>query len=288
MASYYDTLGVKKGATVAEIKSAYRKLAMKWHPDRNKEEGASEKFKEVTQAYEVLSDEKKREMYDQVGHDAYTRGAGAAGAGGPGAGYSYNQGPFSYSYSTSGNPFEGMNVDFGQGGADPFDIFEQFFGFGGQRARRNIYEITITFDEAYKGTEKEVVIGGKQKKIKVPAGIDDGMRIRFADFDMQVRVKPHAFYKRNDQDIYYECDISYPLAVLGGSVEIPLLNGKKSKLKVKSGTKHGARVRMSGEGMPYPNARRKGDMYVVFSVIIPDKVSGKAKKLIQELEKELS
>jgi DnaJ-class molecular chaperone len=290
MATYYDTLGVQKSASAADIKSAYRKLAMNWHPDRNKEKGAADRFKEVSQAYEVLSDEKKREMYDQVGHDAYVRGGGASA---PGGGYSYNQGPFSYSYSSNGgNPFEGMNVDFGQGGGDPFDIFEQFFGFqspfgGQQRARRSIYETTLSFEESVKGCEKQAVIGGKQKTIKVPAGVDDGMRIRFSDFDILVHVSKSKLYTRDGQDVYYQCQISYPMAVLGGTIEVPLLNGKTTKLKVRSGTKHGTRVRLAGEGIVYPNTKRHGDMYVLYTLHIPEKVSGKAKKLIEELEREL-
>ncbi len=292
--SYYDILGVGKSASAAEIKSAYRKKALEWHPDRNKTEGATEKFKEINRAYEVLSDEKKKSMYDQVGHDAFERGGmGGANAG---AGYQYSQGPFSYSYSGNGqNPFEGMNFDFGgaAGGTDPFEIFEQFFGFqspfGGRsgRQRRQVYQISISFDEAVKGVEKYVKIDDKDKTIKIPAGIDSGMRVRFSDFDVLVEVAKHPKFKREGQDLYYQHKISYPQAVLGGTIEVPTLRGM-TKLKLRSGTKHGAHVRLSGEGMPYPNTNKKGDLYVIYEVDVPEKISKNAKKLLEQLQNELS
>lgn len=286
MATYYETLGVSKDASDADIKSAYRKKALEWHPDRNKAPDAAEKFKEINRAYEVLSDKNKRQMYDQVGHEAYSRSGGAA----PGGGYGYQQGPFSYTYSSGGgNPFEGFNVDFG--GQDPFDIFEQFFGFqspfgGNQRRKpRTVYQTSLTFDEAVKGVERRVTIEGKERTIKVPAGVDNGMRIRFNDFDVQVRVGTHEFFKRDGQDIYYEKVISYPQAVLGDTIEVPTLE-KPLKLKIRPGTAHGTLVRLRGEGIPYPNTSKKGDMYVVYKIHVPTKVTGKTKKLIEELKKE--
>jgi len=296
MASYYEMLGVSKSATAAQIKSAYRKKALEWHPDRNKAANATEKFKEINSAYEVLSDEKKKSTYDQVGHDAFVRGGmGGANAASGGGGYNYSQGPFSYSQSQGGqNPFDGAGFG-AAAGTDPFEVFEQFFGFqspfgggGGQRrARRNLYQITITFDEAVKGTEKKVNIDGKKKTIKVPAGVDTGMRIRFTDYDVLVEVKPHEFFQREGQDLYYKHKVSYPLMVLGGSIEVPTLDGK-TKLKLRSGTKNGAHVRLSGKGVPYPNSKRRGDLYVVYEMDVPDKVSRKAKKLLEQLQQELA
>lgn len=291
MADFYEILGVSKTATDAEIKSAYRKQALKWHPDRNKSAEATEKFKQINKAYEILSDEKKRQTYDQFGSEAFDRGTGGA----PGGGYGYRQGPFTYTYTNmggeGGNPFEG--VDFG-GFSDPFEIFEQFFGgfggsspFGRQRGRsRDVYQLQLTFEEAVKGVEKETVIKGQKKKIKVPAGVDTGTRVRFSDFDVQIQVKPHPYFRREGQDIYLEKEISYPLAVLGGTVEITTLSGSL-KLKVKQGTKSGSMLRLKGEGVPYPNSSRKGDMYVVFRLHVPDKVSSKVRNLLSELEKEV-
>jgi len=286
MSDYYEILGVSKKATAPEIKTAYRKQALKWHPDRNKSVDASTKFKEINKAFEVLSDPKKKEMYDQYGEAAFSRG-------GPGAGQQAggNYGPFTYSYSSSGggSPFE--NVDFG-GFSDPFEIFEQFFGFQSpfsgrrQKARREIYEIQLTFDEAVHGVEKETVIKGDRKTIKIPAGVDNGNRIRFSDFDLQVSVRSHSFFKREGQDIILEKEISYPTAIIGGVVEVPTID-KPVKLKVRPGTKHGTALRLKAQGIPYPNSSRRGDQYVVFKIHIPDRVSGKAKKLLEELEVEL-
>jgi DnaJ-class molecular chaperone len=228
-------------------------------------------------------------MYDQYGADAFdpNRGAGP-GPGGMG-GFS-QQGPFSYTYtygngSGQGSPFEGMDF------SDPMDIFEQFFGmrspFGqSQRQQRDLYRLNLTFDEAVKGVEKETVIKGKTKQIKIPAGVDDGMRIRFSDFDVLVSVKPHPYFKRENQDIYLDKTISYPLAVTGGVVEVPTIRGKV-KLKVRPGTQPGTTVRLRGEGVVYPNTNRKGDQYVIYKILVPSKVSSKAKKLLEELKNEL-
>lgn len=285
MKDYYEVLGVSKNASAAEIKSAYRKKALEWHPDRNKSAEATEKFKEINKAFEVLSDPKKKETYDQFGHEAFERSGGGSA---PGGGYGYNQGPFTYTYTSNGsgeNPFG----DF----SDPFEIFEQFFGFrspfGSQsrsRQQHPIYQLDITFEEAMKGVEKEVKINNKNKKIKVPAGVDSGMRIRFSDFDLIIAVGPHQYFRREGQDIYYEKEISYPMAVLGGVVEVPTI-GAPVKLKVRNGTESGDTVRLRGQGAPYPNSSQRGDQYVIFKVHIPEKISGKAKKLLEELQKEL-
>ncbi len=283
MKDFYEVLGVSKKATEAEIKSAYRKLALKWHPDKNKSVDSTEKFKLINEAYEVLSDPKKRERYDQLGPEGFKSKA-------PGGGGTYQQGPFTYTYTSSGgeNPFEGF--DFG-GFSDPFDIFEQFFGFqnpyGGQsRRQRSTYKTQIEFDDAVFGTEKQVKIDGKTKKIKIPAGVNDGSTIRFDDFDLVVEVRSHPHFKRQGQDIYLEKEISFPTAVLGGIVEVQTLN-KPIKLKVRPGTKEGTTVRLQGEGVPYPHSARRGDQYVIYKIKVPEKVSPRARKLFDELGKEL-
>lgn len=289
MADYYETLGISKGASEAEIKSAYRKMALKWHPDRNKSNEAVAKFKEVTKAYEVLSDPKKKEMYDQYGESAFNRG----GFGGAGGGQSYQQGPFGGVYTNmggEGNPFG--NVDFG-GFTDPFEIFEQFFGFqspfsrGGRRQqRRDVYEISLSFDEAVHGVKKTMVVKGEEKTFQIPAGVDDRMTIRFSDFDLQVRIKPHPYFTRKEQDIYFEKEISYSLAVLGGTVDIPTIKGTIT-LKVRSGTQSGTTVKLHDQGIPYPQSNRRGDQYVVYKVVVPSRVSGRAKELLKELAAEM-
>jgi len=279
MSDYYETLGISKGASEQEIKTAYRRQALKWHPDRNKTTEASGKFKDVTKAYEVLSDSKKREMYDQYGESAFNRG-----------------GP-----SDQSNPFEGFggfssqgfeNVDFG-GFSDPFEIFEQFFGFqspfsrgGRRRQQRDVYEITLTFEEAVNGVKKTMIVKGEEKSFQIPAGVDNNMTIRFSDFDLQVKVKPHPYFTRKSQDIYFEKEISYSLAVLGGVVEVPTVNGT-IKLKIRSGTQSGTTVKLHDQGVPYPQSNRKGDQYVVYKINTPARVSSRAKELLNELEEEI-
>lgn len=280
---YYDLLGLKKGASDSEIKAAYRKQALKWHPDRNKSPDSAVKFKEINRAYEVLSDSQKRQMYDQYGKEGVERGSQQQ--------QGQQQGPFSYTYSTGGggqNPFEG--VDFG--GSDPFDIFEQFFGFGGAgggraRKRRDLYQMELSFLEAVHGVEKETVIKGKSHSIKIPAGVDDGMKIRFSDFDVLVRVRQDSHYRREGQDVYIEKKISFPLAALGGELKVETLNEPVS-LRVRPGTKSGTTVRLRGHGIVYPQQAHKGDLYVVYTIEVPERISHKAKQLLDELQKELT
>ncbi len=285
---YYSVLGVTKSASAAEIKSAYRKLALKWHPDRNKASGSTEKFKEINKAYEVLSDSKKKEIYDQVGHDGFNRG-GYGSAANQAGGQGYQQGPFSYSYSSQGgSPFEGFDASQFGGFSDPFEIFEQFFGFQGgrQRARRPVYSLKLSFREAVDGVEREVSIDGKRRSVKVPAGISDGNRVRFNEFDLLIAVTPDPVFRREGQDIYVEKEISYPLAVLGGTIEVPTLDGKVT-LKVRKGTVHGTLVRLKGEGVVHPNSTHRGNLYVIYKIKSPEKISNKAKKLLEELQREL-
>lgn len=260
---------------------------MKWHPDRNKAPEAAETFKKINQAYEVLSDQNKRSQYDALGHDRYT----ASGQGGAsGGGSAYGQSPFGgYQYYSSGSPGQGVNFDFG--GVDPFDIFEQFFGFrspqGEARARRSVYQMRLTFQEAVHGTTKKTVIGGAEHTIKVPAGVDTGSRIRFSSFDVVVEVMPDTIFKREGQDVILEKPISIADATLGAVISVPTID-EPVQLRVKPGTQSGSTVRLGGKGIPYPNASRRGDQYVIFKVVIPTKLSAKAKKLLEDLRGELS
>ena len=286
MKDFYEVLGVDKNANLSEIKAAYRKQALKWHPYRNKSPEATEKFKEINKAYETLSDSKKKQTYDQYGPEAFSR-AGSANQ--PGGGY--GQSPFTYTYTNFGgeeSPFEGFDFN---GSFDPFDIFEQFFGSRSpgssrSRARRQTYEITLSFDEAVKGTEKTTVIKGDRKKIKIPAGVDNGTTIRFSDFDLYITVRSDARFKREGQDLYFEKEIPFTLAVIGGVVEVPTIKGFL-KLRIRPGTQSGTTVRLRGEGVPFPNSSRFGDQYVIYRVKIPERVSSKAKKLLEELDQEL-
>jgi len=284
---YYETLGVSKGASEQEIKTAYRRAALKWHPDRNKTTEANAKFKEITKAYEILSDSKKREMYDQYGESAFNRG----GPGHTSAGQYDQSNPFGGFGGFSSQGFE--NVDFG-GFSDPFDIFEQFFGFqspfGGRRGRRrqqrDVYEITLTFEEAVNGVKKTMIVKGEEKSFQIPAGVDNNISIRFSDFDIQVKVKPHPYFTRKGQDIYFEKDISYSLAVLGGTVDVQTISGT-IRLKIRPGTQSGTMVKLHDQGIPYPQSNRKGDEYVIYKINTPSRVSGRAKELLRELEGEI-
>jgi len=282
---YYEVLGVSKTASESKIKSAYRKQALKWHPDKNKSPEASKKFKEINKAYEILSDPEKRQLYDQYGADVFEKGKGSPHS------YGYNQGPFTYTYTTSegGSPFENININ---GFSDPFEIFEQFFGgrspFSRRRRvdQRKTYQVEISFEEAVKGVEKEVKIDKKIRKIKIPAGVDDGNRIRFSNFDLVVRITPHPYFKREGQDIILEKEIPFSMAVLGGVVEVPTVE-EKVKLKVRPGTKSGTMVRLRGKGIKSPYSFQRGNQYVIFKIKVPEKVSSKAKRLLQEFDKEV-
>jgi len=161
----YDVLEVKKDASAAELKKAYRKLALKYHPDRNKGTDAAEKFKELSEAYEVLSNPQKKKQYDQFGHAAFDQSQGFGG----GQSSAHRQGPFTYSYTTTGSAPGG-----GFGGfTDPFEIFESFFGGASpfRTARLPRYSITIDFMEAVKGTQRSLVHQGKEYKVKIPPGV---------------------------------------------------------------------------------------------------------------------
>jgi len=285
---YYEILGVAKDASAEEIKRAYRKLALQWHPDKNKSAEAEEKFKEINEAYEILSDPQKRRAYDQFGHAAFEPGGGPFGGGRT---YTYRQGPFTYTYTTTnGNsPFEDFDFSFG-GFSDPFEIFEQFFGTAspfGRRARIPTYRVEIDFLEAVKGCEKEVEINGKRRKIKIPAGVNDGQRIRFRDFILLVDVQPHPVFKREGNDIWVTQLIDYPTAVLGGVVEVPTISGPV-KLKIRPGTSSGTLIRLRGKGVVAPGVfGSKGDEYVQIQIAVPQKVTRQQKELLKRFKKTL-
>lgn len=279
---YYSLLGVAKGATQDEIKKAYRKLALQYHPDRNKTKEAEEKFKEITKAYEVLSDPQKRQTYDQFGSAAFEQGG--AGAGGPFGGFGgFNQGgPFSYTYSSNGGGF-----DFG-GFSDPFEIFEQFFGGAspfGRQERRPVYSLQLSFMEAVKGTEKEVSIENKKQKIKVPAGVDSGTRMRFDTFDIVFDVTPDKKFQREGADVISNEEISFPQAVLGGELSVETVEGAVT-IKIPAGTQPETLVRLRGKGVQRLRGSGKGDHYVRIKVAIPKTLSKKQKELLEEFDKE--
>lgn len=279
---YYEVLGVSKASSAAEIKAAYRKKALEFHPDRNKSPDAEQKFKEINEAYQVVGTEEKRKAYDQFGHSAFDP---SSGMGGNPFGGGFKQGPFTYTYQTSGNPFG--NMDFGDMG-DPFEIFESFFGGNPftQAKRKPRYSLTVTFMEAAKGTEKEVSIGGKKHTIKIPAGADDGTRIRFQDFDITLNVLADENFKREGYDIYSDVEIPFTIAILGGEVKVPTLDGIL-KMKIRAGTQPNTLVRLRGQGVEQIHGRGRGDQYIRIKVLIPEKLTRQQKERIQELHDSL-
>lgn len=282
---YYTVLGVSKTATPDEIKRAYRKLALEYHPDRNKSKEAEGKFKEITKAYEVLSNDDKRKMYDQVGHAAFEQGAGQGGPFGGAGGFGGQDGRYGpFAYSTSGGGFE---FDFG-GYSDPFDIFEQFFGGAspfGQRQRRPVYQATISFMEAAKGVEKEVSIDGKRQKIKIPAGVNKGSRIRFENYDIVIDVLPDSRFAREDYDVISEKEISFAEAALGGEITVATIDGD-IKIRIPEGTQPGALIRLNRRGIPHLRGSGRGSHYVRIKVIVPKKLTKHQKELLEDFQKE--
>jgi len=272
---FYKVLEVDKSASADEIKKSYRKLALKWHPDKNKSAEAEEKFKEINEAYEILSDSKKRQTYDQFGEAAFKQG-------GPGARNGFHQqGPFTYTYASSGgqNPFSGFDF------SDPFEIFEQFFGGGFRSARRPpTYQINLDFMEAIAGVEKQVDINGQKKKIKIPAGVADGQRISFSDFYLLINVNPHRVFKRQGQDIIVVQEIPFSLTALGGTIEVPTVHGDTVRLRIRVGTESGTMIRLRGKGVKYPNRSVYGNQYVQIKIIMPKRLSRQQKKVVNQLK----
>ena len=290
---YYEVLGVSKNASDDEIKKAYRKLAVKYHPDKNPgDKEAEAKFKEINEAHDVLSDKQKRARYDQFGH------AGVGGASGN---------PF----GAGGNPFAGgafnyngqtFNFDFGGAGGSMFDdILGSIFGNGARRARRGAdYQtsVTLTFEEAIFGTNKKVSTNsGEEIKLKIPAGIDDGMSIRLhgkggpapeggtepGDLYVKIRVKPHKHLTREGAIILSEERISMVDAALGCEIDVETVDGTVT-MKVPAGTQSGTPFKLSGHGVPFRGDGDRGPHIVTIIVETPKNLSKKQKELLEEFK----
>ncbi|MDR2107516.1 MAG: molecular chaperone DnaJ [Holosporaceae bacterium] len=351
---YYETLGISRSADDNEIKKAYRRMAMQYHPDKNKgDKEAEAKFKSLNEAYETLKDPQKRAAYDRFGHDAYKNAS--AGGGGTGGGGFSSQG---FSFSFGGSPFS--------------DIFEEYFtaGAGYERAEMRgndlRYDTSITLEEAFRGKEIELALrvnvkcdacggtgsegGTKPKtcpscrgsgrmhfsqgffsiektcpacngtghiierscpdcrgagrvnkskilKVSIPAGIDNGARIKLTgegeagirggssgDLYVFVSVKPHKLFSREGNAIHCEVPVSFVTAALGGEVEVPAIDGKKATVKVPAGTQSGQILKLRGKGMPTVRSATRGDMLVHISVETPVNLTERQKKLLSEFE----
>jgi molecular chaperone DnaJ len=345
---YYESLEVERTVDEGQLKAAFRKLAMKYHPDRNQGDSKSEiKFKEINEAYEVLKDGDKRAAYDRYGHAAFEQGRG--GGGGPGFGAD-----FASTFS---------------------DIFDDFFGMNGRRGRGNgrergadlRYNMEITLEDAYRGKAAQVSIptsvtcetcsgsgakvGTKPKpcgtcggagrvraqqgfftiertcpscqgrgqtieapctscsgagrvtrertlSVNIPAGVEDGTRIRLAgegeagvrggpagDLYIFLALSPHEFFQRDGADLYCEVPVSMVTAALGGEFEVPTIDGNQSKIKVPAGTQSSRRFRLVGKGMPVLRQKQSGDMYVQVRVETPQNLTKRQRELLAEFEK---
>jgi DnaJ-class molecular chaperone len=297
---YYEILGVKKGSNLDEIKKAYRKLAREHHPDMVKESdkaGAEKRFKEINEAYQVLSDPQKRKMYDQYGTVGSDFGPGGFSDSAQGGQW----GPFSYTYSSSGgNPFEGSDFD-------PFDIFEDFFGFRGFNSRRprrgkNLYyEMRLDFKDIIFGIEREISVESGKVKVKIPAGMRDGMEIKFAgkgmpgpngapngDLYITIRVRNVPDFVMMGDDILINKEINMTDAALGTVIEVTVINTEnksglgKAKLKIPGGTQYGSRFLVKGKGMPKLHGRGQGHVIVQVLVKIPERLSRKQRDLLEK------
>lgn len=273
---YYEILGVNKSASADQIKRAYRTQARKHHPDVDKSPGAEEKFKEINEAYQVLSDSQKKSAYDQFGHAAFEPGGGFGGAGaGPGGGFK--------TYTWSSGDFGGF--DFG-GFQDPFDIFEAVFGERspfGRAARLPRYVLQLDFMEAISGVTKEVEIDGKKQKIKIPAGVDEGSEVRFSNFIIVCQVRPSPKFTRRGYDIITEREITFAQAALGTTVDIETIYGPVT-IRIPAGTQPGTQIRLRGKGVKRVSGHGQGDHYVIIRLKVPTRLNHHQRDLLEELE----
>ena len=291
---YYKILGVDRKASDDEIRKAYRKLAKKYHPDYNpNDKQAEDRFKEINEAYEVLSDSKRRSYYDRVGSDYSS--------------WQQRGNPGNFNWDQYGGGFPGgtrVNMDdlndmFGGGGFS--DFFQTIFGMGGgrsssrsQRSQPQGYqqELDITLEEANKGTTRQFESNGKQKRVRIPAGVRTGSKVRVAgagpnglDLYLIVNVKDDDRFERRGNDLHTTATVDVFTAILGGEAEVETMNGTV-KLNIPAGTQPEQVFRLSGRGMPnVKNQKEKGNLYVKLKVTIPKYLSAKQRELLEEVSK---
>jgi DnaJ-class molecular chaperone len=293
----YEVLGVSKSASSDEIQKAYRKLSKKYHPDRNPgDKQADSSYKEVQEAYEVLGDATKKANFDQFGF------AGGPQGGFPGGGF---QGGFPGGGFTGGGG--GMNIDpemaeelfkrftGGMGGGEGPDMGDIFNA--GRRTRKTRSrraeaapveaEVTVPFEVAARGGNVSIEVGGRRIDVKVPAGIEEGKKLRVpasatgsADVILKVRIAAHPYFRREGSDVLLDVPIGAAEAILGAKVEVPTVAGERLEVKVRPGTSSGAKLRLRGKGI------NGGDQYLVFKIVVPAvEVDEKSRELIQEFAK---
>jgi curved DNA-binding protein len=283
---YYSVLGVAKNASQDDIKKAFRKQAKKYHPDANPNDPkAEERFKEVNEAYETLSDPQKRQQYDMLGSAYRNMGGGAGGYGG---------------YSGAQN----INME------DLQDIFSQFMNFGraggGMRGRvspmrgQDIEQpVVISLKEAFSGTERLVSKGDKQLRVSIPAGATDGTRVRVAgegalgmnggpngDLYLVVEVADDPQFRREGYDLNVDINVDMFTAMLGGEVQVPTL-ARPLNLKIPAGTQSGRKFRLAGKGMPNLKTGGAGDLYARVNITVPEKLTDHQRRLVEQLRDSL-
>ncbi len=298
---YYEVLGVPRGASDEEIRSAYRKLAREYHPDVNKDPGAEDRFKEVSEAYEVLRDPERRERYDRLGAN-WKAGEDVSGASGFGRGTGFGAGTGFGGASGFGG---GDGRGFGDSGGFS-DFFESFFGgrpggsargFEGFSMRGGDQEATleVTLEEAARGGKRKISLAdGREFEVRIPPGVRDGQKIRLAgqggegasggpagDLYLRVRIKSHPRFRREGDDLVVELPVAPWEAALGATVPVPTLDGS-AKVKVPAGSSSGRRLRLRGEGMPGPGGR-KGDLFASVRIVVPKKLKKRERELFEEL-----
>ena len=270
---YYEVLGVPRTATEKEISTAFRKLARKYHPDLNAgEKKAEARFKEVSEANDVLSDEKKRKLYDQFGPDwAAAQAAGVPpGARGGGGGFRQAAGP-SAQYRTV-SPEEMEDLFGNEGGFG--DIFGSIFSGGRGRARQQEIEvetpITVSLPEVFRGTSRTVELpGGRRVEVNVPAGVKEGTVLRVPGLRARVQVALDPVFTREGKDLRVTVPVPLHIALRGGEVAAPSLKGGQVQFKVPPETQNGTKIRLRGLGLPDPKGGTSGDLYADVRVQLP-------------------
>jgi curved DNA-binding protein len=288
---YYDVLGVKRDASTEDVRRAYRKLARQYHPDVNKEPDAEDRFKEISEAYEVLRDPEKRERYDRLGAN-WKAGDDVSASAGFG------------DFGRQGG-FGDVHVEFG--GGQFSDFFESLFGAAGRGSRTAGFDgfsrrgsdaeavLELSLEEAARGGKRRISLGdGRDYEVNIPAGVRDGQRIRLAgeggagvsggpsgDLFLRVRLRPHPRFRVEGRDLYTDLPVTPWEAVLGATVEVPTLNGT-TRVKVPPGSSTGRKLRLRGQGMPGPRGGL-GDLYATIKVEVPKKPTAEERKLFEQL-----
>jgi curved DNA-binding protein len=282
---YYAILGVERGASGDEIKKAYRRLARKYHPDVSKEPNAKERFQEVSEAYETLKDREKRAAYDNLG--AFRPGE------------DFRPPPDWFSRFGRGS-MEDL------GGIDLSDLFESLGGFGrGRRGRGSRMpfagedyevEVRLPLEDAYRGAQRELELGGRRIRVRIPRGVSDGQKLRLrgkggagsnggpaGDLFLHVELDPHPLFRPSGHDLELEVPLAPWEAALGADIEIPTLDGRVA-IKVPAGSRPGQKLRLAGKGLPKPHGGA-GDLLAVLSIAVPPDPSDEEKRLYAELRR---